>query len=96
MLTVLMFPVRSFHKGSVIKSLGFKSCCSDLYADEKITPVKSDTNENAINAENQVSDNTLYKVMGIILIIWIGLAVFLFLLDRKVSSLEKDLKDQQG
>jgi len=33
----------------------------------------------------------LYKVLCIILVVWIGLALFLFRLDRKISGLEKEL-----
>jgi CcmD family protein len=34
----------------------------------------------------------LYRVMGVVLIIWVGLSLFLFRLDRRVTSLEKDLR----
>jgi CcmD family protein len=37
----------------------------------------------------------LYKVAGVILIVWIGLAFFLFRLDRKIARLEKDIKKTQ-
>ena len=96
MLMIIIFPIRFLHKGSIIKSSRIKICCTDLYADEKSAPIKSDADEKAVKADHPGSDNTLYKVMGIILVIWIGLAVFLFMLDRKVSSLEKDLKNQQS
>lgn len=34
----------------------------------------------------------LYRVMGVVLIVWIGLAVYLFSIDRKLSGIEKDLR----
>jgi CcmD family protein len=34
----------------------------------------------------------LYHVMGIVLLSWCGIALYLFLLDRKVSKLERKLK----
>lgn len=34
----------------------------------------------------------LYQVMGVVLFIWIGLACFLFRLDRRVSKLENQVK----
>lgn len=37
------------------------------------------------------SPATLYQVMGVVLFIWIGLALFLFRLDRKVSAMEKHI-----
>jgi hypothetical protein len=35
----------------------------------------------------------LYRVMGVILFIWFGLAAFLFSLDRRVAKLEKASPD---
>jgi CcmD family protein len=34
----------------------------------------------------------LYQVMGVIMVAWLGLALFLFRLDRKLARLEKELK----
>lgn len=33
----------------------------------------------------------LYRVMAVVLIVWIGLAVFLFRLDRRVAAIEKEI-----
>ncbi len=38
----------------------------------------------------------LYKVMGVILIVWLGLAFLLFRLDRKIARLEKEIKNLNG
>jgi hypothetical protein len=37
----------------------------------------------------------LYRVMGVILLIWFGLAAFLFNLDRRVAKLEKTSPDMK-
>jgi CcmD family protein len=35
----------------------------------------------------------LYQVMGVVLAVWLGLAAFLFRLDRKVAGLEREIRD---
>jgi CcmD family protein len=37
----------------------------------------------------------LYRVMGTVLVVWIGLAVFLFRVDRKLSRLEKEVRGRK-
>ncbi len=39
------------------------------------------------------NNGVLYKVMSVILIIWIGVSIYLFLLNRKVTTLEKKLDE---
>lgn len=34
----------------------------------------------------------LYHVMGIVLLVWCGIALYLFVLNRKISSIERDLR----
>lgn len=41
--------------------------------------------------QDQKDDNELRNVMFIILIVWLGLGLYLFLIDRKISKLEKEL-----
>ncbi len=62
-----------------------------LYAQEH---VKSDQvpRDNEQKPENAA---TLYQVMAVILVIWLGLALFLFRLDRKVTRLEKQTKNME-
>ena len=36
-----------------------------------------------------------YQVMGITLVIWLGLSVYLFLIDRKVTRLEKNIPEKR-
>ena len=38
------------------------------------------------------SNGKIYVVVGIILIVLLGVVAYLFLLDRKISKLEKELK----
>ena len=44
-------------------------------------------------ADTMRSEGKIYVVVAIVLTILIGLVVYLFMLDRRVSKLEKDLKD---
>jgi CcmD family protein len=37
----------------------------------------------------------LCQVMGVVLIIWLGLALFLFMIDRRVARLEKKVKNEE-
>jgi len=42
--------------------------------------------------KNNMRDDLLIKVMIIILIVWAGISVFLFRIDRRISRLEKDIE----
>ena len=47
-----------------------------------------------MSQEAQARENMmLTKVMGIVLIAWFGVALYLFTIDRKVRKLEKDLNE---
>jgi CcmD family protein len=50
---------------------------------EPLTPVAPERPANA--------PGILYQVAGVILVIWLGLALFLFRIDRKVAKLERSL-----
>ncbi|HOT46694.1 MAG TPA: CcmD family protein [Spirochaetota bacterium] len=55
-----------------------------------------DMQKNAPSTEQkQEPSTTLYQVMGVVLFIWIGLAVFLFRLDRRVARLENRAQPKQ-
>jgi CcmD family protein len=41
--------------------------------------------------EQFLHDNSLYVVLGIALILWFGLGIYMFLIDKKVSKLEKQI-----
>jgi len=76
-----------------------KPCCSiavpvlSLFAQEAPDPERTIQQKTDRPAD---SSNVLYQVMGVILVIWLGLAVFLFRIDRKVTRLDKSLPDKQG
>lgn len=42
--------------------------------------------------EEFLSVNQMYIVLGIVLLIWIGLAAYLLRLDKKLQELEKRIK----
>jgi len=39
-----------------------------------------------------LNTNQLYIVLGVVLLIWSGIVVYLFRLDRKITELEKLMK----
>ncbi len=59
-----------------------------LYAQEL---VKSDQITHDVEQKSE-NTATLHQVMAVVLVIWLGLALFLFRLDRKVARLEKQTK----
>jgi CcmD family protein len=40
--------------------------------------------------ENFLHNNSLFLVLAIALIIWVGIAIYVYAIDKKVSRLEKD------
>jgi CcmD family protein len=62
---------------------------TDLYAQEIHKP---DNKANQDTSKQTEQSTVLYQVMGVVLFIWIGLAFFLFRLDRRVAKLEKQVK----
>ncbi len=65
---------------------------SELYADEKKekNPVKSET---PVMEEEASESGKLFRVMMVVMVIWLGLAYYLFRLDRKITKLEKDIHE---
>ncbi len=43
--------------------------------------------------ENFLNNNSLFVVLGVALIIWVGLGLYLFMIDSKISKLEKVYSD---
>jgi hypothetical protein len=39
--------------------------------------------------ENFLHNNSLFVVLGVALIIWAGLAIYLFMIDSKITKIEK-------
>ncbi len=44
--------------------------------------------------EEFLHNNSIYIVLGIALIIWFGIAIYLFMIDNKLSKLEKTIKQK--
>lgn len=44
--------------------------------------------------EQFLHDNAIFVVLGIALILWLGISVYLFMIDRKISTFEKQLEDK--
>ena len=40
-----------------------------------------------------LSNNAIYIVMIIVLIVWAGIFFYMFSLDKRIKSIEKELKD---
>jgi CcmD family protein len=38
-------------------------------------------------------DNSLFVVLGIAIILWLGISVYLFMIDSKISKLELQMED---
>lgn len=43
--------------------------------------------------ESFLSENAIYIVMIIVLIVWAGIFFYLFSLDKRIKNVEKELKD---
>ena len=44
--------------------------------------------------EQFLHDNAIFVVLGIALILWLGISIYLFMIDRKISTFEKQLEDK--
>jgi hypothetical protein len=73
------------------------TCCSisapgmKLFARDATSAVKVPALEQDRPAD---ASPVLYQVMGVIVVIWFGLALFLYRIDRRVTRLEKTLPDK--
>ncbi|MFP4542736.1 MAG: CcmD family protein [Bacteroidota bacterium] len=45
--------------------------------------------------EQYLTDNSIYVVLGIVLLIWAGIIMYLFSVDRKVKKFEKELEENK-
>ena len=50
--------------------------------------------EDVAMADKFRADGKIYVVVFVLLIVFIGIAVYLFMMDRKVSRLENELKNK--
>jgi uncharacterized membrane protein len=61
-------------------------------AQEKIPVTESDYSNNSVEmADRMRADGKIYVLLGIILIVFAGITVYLISTDRKISKLEKNL-----
>jgi len=58
-----------------------------LFADDG----KNGVTDNGVNASNR--EDVLIKVMLVVLFVWLGLAAYLFRMDRKIVKLEKEIDE---
>lgn len=40
-----------------------------------------------------LNENSLYVVLGIAIIIWVGIAIYMFTIDSKIGKIERQLED---
>ena len=66
------------------------------FAQDKIPITEEDYQNNAVEmADVMRSNGKIYVVVGVIAIVLAGLLLYVFVVDRKVSSLERELKKIQ-
>ena len=69
-------------------------CVQVLVAHGKVQNAKQDYNTSQVEMADQFrADGKIYVLTGIILIILLGTVVYLIIIDRKVSRLEKELRN---
>lgn len=87
----VMWQTMSAGKSGQSCSIGFPAI--SLFAQEAAEPMLISP-----PAPEQPADSpaVLYQVMGVILVVWLGLGLFLFLINRRVTRLEKNLPDSRG
>lgn len=61
---------------------------------EKITPTEADYNNESVEMADVMRENgKIYVVVAVVLCLFAGLTFYAVSIDRKVTSLEKQLKD---
>ncbi len=68
----------------MIQSLRYKGAAALLFVMTTL-PLAADT--------GGISDDPVFKVMLVIMVVWAGIAAYLFSLDRKIRRVEKDLDE---
>ncbi|GAB2478213.1 CcmD family protein [Algoriphagus taiwanensis] len=64
----------------------------NLKAQDKIEVTEADYSNNTVEMADQMrADGKIYVLVGIILIIFAGMVVYIINTDRKISKLEKNL-----
>lgn len=64
----------------------------NVLAQEKIEVTESDYSNNSVEMADQMrADGKIYVLVGVILIIFAGITVYVVNTDRKISKIEKNL-----
>lgn len=64
-------------------------------AQDKIPITSNDYGNNAVEMADVMRDSgKIYVVVAVILALWVGMTVYLFMVDKKVSKLEKMIDNQ--
>ncbi|KXX71632.1 CcmD family protein [Flammeovirga sp. SJP92] len=64
-------------------------------AQDKIPITSADYGNNGIEMADVMRDNgKIYVVVAVIAALWVGMTVYLFMVDKKVSKLEKMVEEQ--
>jgi hypothetical protein len=76
-----------------------KTCChagAAMNAGPAVTQGQQPSGQDAPaqSGQQENASAVLYRVMGVILIAWIGLALLLIKLDRRVAALEKETRQR--
>jgi len=60
-------------------------------------PANRNSTQPPVREKDEPADTAavLYRVMGVVMVVWIGLAVFLFRLDRRLARLEHDVRSMK-
>lgn len=61
-----------------------------------MSPLFSSAQENIEMADMMRSSGKIYVVVGVLLVIFLGIATYILMLDRRISKLEKDLKSKES
>lgn len=69
---------------TVLPIIFFTAACCAAFAG---TPATEASGDSAARAD-------LYKSAGVVLLVWAGIAFYLFFIDRKISGLEKEIDEK--
>jgi len=67
---------------------------STLHAAETAATLPSENEDRSVPGSGDSGISAMLPVMAVVLVIWFGIAFFLFRLDRRVNSLEQELHEE--
>ncbi len=97
-ITAFVLPISNeFRSNKGYKTALTRSCLSVVYAKNKEAVKADQADQKEIKKikgkDESENKGMLTKVMIVVMIIWFGLAFYLFRLDRKISKLEKEINE---